>query len=447
MARLGQTEDFPEQLPELFADFFQDNDEAERSVHDRRGYSFSFALADNSSSGVNTALISADITSSGSSLVVGRLSAVLVDRKEVMQDDSDEDDDVEDSDKESESSAENFHDACENADDEVGECSKALFAADGRPRGPLRAKLDPATASGGGFLYISAVHILCQHRGKELVLDVVELWLGNSSCAWEVLFEWLHGRWVLAVISPVSALPSGTEAESISKLARYFARLGFQQVGCRRPHLSYWFLEAGSRRTSLQAEAWKSKDEVAKIEVFIEEPCDALEGIDVELRNVCLGATEGASRSERLQPCPLQVRTLIERGADASRSDALQICAANSDVVTLRLLLDLGARVNCQDKRGNTALHVAASSGGKDGMLSVVSLLLAQGACLDAFNEEGLTPLECVRTARRDALVFRKTAGIPKRRFACRLLPFDRCISLLSNFVQQPECSKRTRIQ
>lgn len=71
-------------------------------------------------------------------------------------------------------------------------------------------------------------------------------------------------------------------------------------------------------------------------------------------------------------------------------SDAPTVPRADQDVVeAVRLLLDAGAEVNQTDRNGNTALHAAAAAG----VPSLVALLAARGAALEATNEDGQTPL------------------------------------------------------
>ena len=60
-----------------------------------------------------------------------------------------------------------------------------------------------------------------------------------------------------------------------------------------------------------------------------------------------------------------------------------------------RTILDLGVDVNQADDRGNTALHDAV----RTGFASVVDLLAAQGANLDALNDRGQTPLVLAETS------------------------------------------------
>ena len=60
-----------------------------------------------------------------------------------------------------------------------------------------------------------------------------------------------------------------------------------------------------------------------------------------------------------------------------------------------RTVLDLGVDVNQADDRGNTALHDAV----RTGFASVVDLLAAHGADVDALNDRGQTPLALAETS------------------------------------------------
>ena len=60
-----------------------------------------------------------------------------------------------------------------------------------------------------------------------------------------------------------------------------------------------------------------------------------------------------------------------------------------------RIVLDLGVDVNQADDRGNTALHDAV----RTGFASVVDLLAAHGADVDALNDRGQTPLILAETS------------------------------------------------
>lgn len=65
------------------------------------------------------------------------------------------------------------------------------------------------------------------------------------------------------------------------------------------------------------------------------------------------------------------------------------IIAVSDAPERVQILLHLGANVNAGNRRGNTALHAAASRGN----LELTKLLLAQHALLDSVNIDGDTPL------------------------------------------------------
>lgn len=56
----------------------------------------------------------------------------------------------------------------------------------------------------------------------------------------------------------------------------------------------------------------------------------------------------------------------------------------------IKELLDLGAKVNVQNHKGESALHCAS----KAGVVSVVEILISHGAKVDLKDNQGLTPLQ-----------------------------------------------------
>ena len=80
-----------------------------------------------------------------------------------------------------------------------------------------------------------------------------------------------------------------------------------------------------------------------------------------------------------------------------NRVGAPALDPADEERMTLdvaRSVLDLGADVNAADLRGNTALHDAV----RRGFESVVELLAARGADVNATNERDQTPLSLAET-------------------------------------------------
>jgi len=253
------------------------------------------------------------------------------------------------------------------------------------------------------------------------------------------LLNFLKGRWTLAVLFPAGSPPQGRATDAVGKLARHFARIGFTQVAEFEPLCQYWFVEASGRSQR------KSKEEVAAISVAFPRKQMPLEGLDKELHEVCRSASIDNSAEEFSIPKLERIRSLLAKGADLERSSALHVCAAAGDAESARELLERGAGVNLRDRHCSTPLHVAASLCGKRGMLGVVSLLLSYGAYLDAINQEGMTPLECARGARRQAMDFRKMKGVSKKGNG-HLRQYEHCIMLLSSFVQQPERNSKGRV-
>lgn len=80
----------------------------------------------------------------------------------------------------------------------------------------------------------------------------------------------------------------------------------------------------------------------------------------------------------------------IINAKDRAGDGALHIVANRSDIVYLRVLLQQpGININLQDRRGNTALTLAAARGWDEG----VTVLIKYGANVNLANSGGETPL------------------------------------------------------
>ncbi|XP_042532975.1 ankyrin repeat and SOCS box protein 10 isoform X2 [Dipodomys spectabilis] len=99
---------------------------------------------------------------------------------------------------------------------------------------------------------------------------------------------------------------------------------------------------------------------------------------------------------------PACVHVLLVAGADPNAPDQegkrpLHLCRGAGSLECVELLLKFGARVNGQtEDEKETALHVAA----RLGHVEMAALLLRRGACPDARNAEGWTPLLAACDAR-----------------------------------------------
>ena len=105
------------------------------------------------------------------------------------------------------------------------------------------------------------------------------------------------------------------------------------------------------------------------------------------------GADPHVSPANRMSS--LKAAMGVSRNARENRRNrvgAPEMERADMEQLTLELartILDLGADVNQGDDRGNTPLHDAVRAG----FASVVEMLAAHGADLDALNDDGQTPL------------------------------------------------------
>ncbi|CAE7828056.1 Ppp1r12c [Symbiodinium sp. CCMP2592] len=339
-----------------------------------------------------------------------------------------------------------FYAACDSVSQELMECSVNLFDSKGRPKASWKAKLreEFAQKGRGGWLYLDEVHLLPSHRGRDLGLDFVEC-----------LFNELRGAdmCTLAVLEPFGAPARGVKPRAITtshhdeelgtaanvKLARHFARMGFQQVGGAEPLSNYWFI-----CLCIRQRGFTSKAAAAVVEVSVppKEPTPkVLTGKDKELFDACtLSMTP---------PLPDKIQDLLRSGADPNNACALHACAANHHVAAGRMLLEMGCAVNQLDSHGYTPLHLAAAKCTCQSSLDFVSMLLAHGAQKDITTSKGQTPVQCASEADESMKTFLKwersmigstVPNRPETNFA------KKCKRLLEAFVPQP-VSKRPRLQ
>lgn len=109
------------------------------------------------------------------------------------------------------------------------------------------------------------------------------------------------------------------------------------------------------------------------------------------LNDACVGGGKtlypGLKESKRA--CDLKlIRSLVAKGACLKRSNALHAAVANNHPDCVRLLLELGAKVDEVDEQDNTALHIAAIVKAVES----IRVLLEFGASRDAKNNIHQTP-------------------------------------------------------
>lgn len=94
--------------------------------------------------------------------------------------------------------------------------------------------------------------------------------------------------------------------------------------------------------------------------------------------------------------------TIVNARDLSNGQGALHVVAQRRDAVWLRFLLGRGANPNLADRKGVTALQLAANLGWTDG----VDILITRGASVDLSNSAGETPL-ITAVHRRDAALVR----------------------------------------
>lgn len=99
------------------------------------------------------------------------------------------------------------------------------------------------------------------------------------------------------------------------------------------------------------------------------------------------------------------IKELLNDGVCANSMDdtgktVLMIAAHEGFPITLQMQLDHGARVNAQDKHGDTALHWAVAMNDQPADPACLTILINAGANLEARNSLMQTPLlKCARNA------------------------------------------------
>jgi ankyrin repeat protein len=130
---------------------------------------------------------------------------------------------------------------------------------------------------------------------------------------------------------------------------------------------------------------------------------------DVNVR-AALGETPLHKAAQTLTRDDDVIRCLLELGADPTIKDrrgktALHLAAAAHFDAVIKMLVDAGADVNARDNNGETPLHVAAKARGR----SSLEILLRHGADPDIKSAEGVTPREWAKAKGKDMTVFDKT--------------------------------------
>lgn len=110
---------------------------------------------------------------------------------------------------------------------------------------------------------------------------------------------------------------------------------------------------------------------------------------DIGVKLMCPG---GYHPLGPLEPLPT-VERLISAGADVNARDvaknSILLMMASVDAKIVRLLVDAGAEINCQNRHGYSPLQYAAMAADPE----AIAILLAAGADIDPRDENGFTPL------------------------------------------------------
>lgn len=159
---------------------------------------------------------------------------------------------------------------------------------------------------------------------------------------------------------------------------------------------SYW----GDRETALHCAALEGQEEAVRVLVQ--------RGAELD--------TKAQSRSTALHFAvefekETIVKFLIDNGANVNiqkdnetNNSAIHLAIQNEDEMILILLLENGANITAQNRRGDTALHLAAADKSRHEMVKV---LLEKGANITIRNQRDETPLHLAATNNNTEAVFR----------------------------------------
>jgi len=128
------------------------------------------------------------------------------------------------------------------------------------------------------------------------------------------------------------------------------------------------------------------------------------DNLNTLLADACVGggAFPGPEQ-ENSAPCDqVEIRRLVNAGANIDEARAIHVAASNDQPVAVKLLARLGGNVSLWDPHGNAPLHVAA------GMQQVrtIEALIESGAMPGETNAAGATPLQLAAKAKREASGF-----------------------------------------
>lgn len=161
---------------------------------------------------------------------------------------------------------------------------------------------------------------------------------------------------------------------------------------------------ASGGETALMLAARKAS--VAMVKLLVEAGAD-VNAIDAQYDSALSEAVNGPGAAAKLRYLVSKGARTDPKGANA----ALYVAAADGKEALVRLLLELGAKVDGKAWTNSTALAAAA----RYAHLETFRVLLDAGADVNARGERGATPLHWVGQAERDSITVSKTARAKAR--------------------------------
>jgi GNAT superfamily N-acetyltransferase len=236
-----------------------------------------------------------------------------------------------------------FYAWCDSIDAEVQECSTLLFDKRGGIDKKYRAKFPAAARSPEAYVHITRISIDDAHRGKKLGIQLLK-----------ALLDQFGGNWAIAMMQPYPIDAGGAAFRlGIEKLTRYFARLGFKQIGT---HPSSSEIKFSALQASDYTGAILDETAVQALPVVLPVPEVVLTDVTKEIKKLIETTEIPDARDQNALALHMllgrpafnpdgfaaQVQAIQARGGDINQARALHFAVANEKYPLISPLIQCG---------------------------------------------------------------------------------------------------------